>query len=69
MVGTLASIVGGALVGLAYYITLLLTCNEYYLEESPPQWMLIPVGGALGLLGSSVDSLLGATFQYSGMMD
>ena len=66
LVGTLASIIGGMIIGLAYYITLLLTCNEYYLEESPPQWLLIPVGGALGLMGSIIDSYLGATFQYSG---
>lgn len=34
---------------------------------SPVQWPLIIYGGIAGLLGSLVDSLLGATLQYSGV--
>lgn len=36
------------------------------LAASPPQWPLILFGGIAGLLGSIIDSLLGATLQYSG---
>ncbi|XP_045167701.1 transmembrane protein 19-like [Mercenaria mercenaria] len=66
MVGVAVSFVGGALVGLSYYLTLLLVVNEDYLLESPAQWPLIPICGLLGFLGSTVDSVLGATLQYSG---
>lgn len=68
LVGTLASILGGGIVGLAYYLALLLLVNEDYLTSAPPQWPLIPIGGLLGLLGSTIDSILGATVQYSGKM-
>lgn len=37
------------------------------LAASPPQWPLILFGGVAGLLGSVIDSLLGATLQYSGL--
>ncbi|KAL4221984.1 hypothetical protein ACF0H5_018031 [Mactra antiquata] len=66
LVGSIASIFGGVLLGITYYITLILLVNEDYLAESPPQWPLILIGGFLGLLGSTIDSLLGAWFQYSG---
>lgn len=66
MAGMLASIVGGTLVGLAYYVTLILVVNENYLSSAPPQWPLVPIGGLLGLLGSTIDSIIGATVQYSG---
>lgn len=36
------------------------------LEISAPQWPIIVFGAAAGLLGSIVDSYLGATMQYSG---
>lgn len=37
------------------------------LAASPPQWPLIVFGGVAGLLGSIIDSLIGATLQYSGL--
>lgn len=37
------------------------------LAGSPSQWPLIIFGGVAGLLGSIIDSLLGATLQYSGL--
>lgn len=37
------------------------------LAGSPSQWPLIVFGGVAGLLGSVIDSLLGATLQYSGL--
>lgn len=36
------------------------------LRVSPLQWPIILFGGVAGLLGSIIDSLIGATFQYSG---
>lgn len=33
---------------------------------SPPQWPVILIGGAAGLIGSLIDSVLGAVCQYSG---
>jgi len=65
--GTLSSAVGGSIVGLAYYITVLLCGREAVMEvNTPPQWPLLIVTTLAGLLGSLIDSLLGATLQYSG---
>ena len=36
------------------------------LMESPHQYHVIFIGGLAGFLGSIIDSLLGATLQYSG---
>ncbi|PIK49287.1 putative transmembrane protein [Apostichopus japonicus] len=64
MVGTLSSIAGGAVVGLGYYVGILLSFS--YNHRPPCQWFVIVAGAIAGLVGSFVDSLLGATFQYSG---
>ncbi|NWR26817.1 TMM19 protein, partial [Tachuris rubrigastra] len=64
LVGLLSSLLGGMSVGLAYFITQLLFVTD--LEISAPQWPIIVFGAAAGLLGSIVDSYLGATMQYSG---
>ncbi|NXG80267.1 TMM19 protein, partial [Baryphthengus martii] len=63
-VGLLSSLLGGMAVGIAYFITQLLFVTD--LDVSAPQWPLIVFGGAAGLLGSVIDSYLGATMQYSG---
>lgn len=68
MVGLLSSILGGLVVGIAYYCTLILTISEHQLHDSPPQWPIIVVGGLAGFLGSLIDSYMGATVQYSGML-
>ncbi|XP_029969424.1 transmembrane protein 19 [Salarias fasciatus] len=63
-VGLLASFLGGAVVGGAYLVTQLLTVGE--LQGAGPQWPLVVYGGVAGLLGSMLDSFLGAHMQYSG---
>lgn len=67
-VGIACSVAGGLTVGLAYALTLLLFLGT---EELGPGWAyqlmaVISYGAVCGLLGSIVDSLLGATVQYSG---
>ncbi|XP_075351747.1 transmembrane protein 19 isoform X1 [Mycteria americana] len=64
LVGLLSSLLGGMAVGITYFITQLLFVTD--LEMSAPQWPIIVFGAAAGLLGSIVDSYLGATMQYSG---
>ncbi|XP_029651315.1 transmembrane protein 19 [Octopus sinensis] len=65
-VGLLCSALGGLIIGVTYYLTLLLTINQRKLQESPVQWPVIIVGLVCGFGGSFLDSLLGATVQYSG---
>ena len=62
-VGLVCSLLGGAVVGLSYYLTLVLFVGTTALYTQLP---LVVVGGACGLAGSLIDSLLGATVQYSG---
>lgn len=64
LVGLLSSLLGGMTVGIAYFITQLIFVAD--LEGSAPQWPIILFGAVAGLLGSIVDSYLGATMQYSG---
>ncbi|NXY40980.1 TMM19 protein, partial [Ceuthmochares aereus] len=64
LVGLLSSLLGGMVVGIAYFLTQLIFVTD--LEISAPQWPIIVFGAAAGLLGSVVDSYLGATMQYSG---
>ncbi|XP_033619667.1 transmembrane protein 19 isoform X2 [Fukomys damarensis] len=64
MVGLASSLLGGTFVGIAYFLTQLIFVND--LDISAPQWPIIVYGGLAGLLGSIVDSCLGATMQFSG---
>lgn len=65
-IGLIASLFGGLAVGLANYAMLIYTVDADMLARSPVQWPIIVAGGFAGLVGSIVDSLLGATLQYSG---
>ncbi|XP_075220170.1 transmembrane protein 19 isoform X1 [Lycorma delicatula] len=65
--GLLFSLLGGLLVGIVYYLTLLYIVDPIILVRSPPQWPVIFWGGFAGLFGSLFDSFLGATLQYSGV--
>ncbi|XP_015667275.1 transmembrane protein 19 isoform X1 [Protobothrops mucrosquamatus] len=64
LVGLISSLLGGTFVGMAYFISQLIFVND--LDISAPQWPIIVFGGSAGLLGSIIDSYLGATMQYSG---
>nr|XP_034175827.1 transmembrane protein 19 isoform X2 [Osmia lignaria] len=66
-VGLAVSALGGMTVGLFDYLIILLTVDTAVLQLAAPQWPIIIVGGIGGLFGSVIDSLLGATLQYSGV--
>ena len=63
MVGLACSFAGGLMTGITYYVALMIFNTT---DTCTPQWIVVIIGGAAGLLGSLIDSLLGATLQYSG---
>lgn len=63
-VGLVASFLGGLSVGAAYFVTQLLMVSDLHLADS--QWPIVVYGGVAGLVGSMLDSFLGAHMQYSG---
>ena len=46
-------------IGVAYVVASLMACASTDLAMAPPQWKVILVAGAGGLLGSLIDSLIG----------
>eukprot|EP01039_Chlorochromonas_danica_P001697 gene1697-1854_t len=57
VIGTVASAAGGGFIGLVYYLL------SFSYPGSASQWKMILFGIVCGLLGSIIDSLLGATLQ------
>ncbi|XP_077121400.1 transmembrane protein 19 isoform X1 [Ranitomeya variabilis] len=64
IIGLFASLLGGLCVGMAYFASQLLFVND--LEIAAPQWPVILYGAMAGLIGSILDSYLGAIMQYTG---
>lgn len=69
LIGTVCSLMGGMAVGGAYYIGLCTLVGFESFEDAKSQSLVVLVGGVAGLVGSLVDSILGATVQYSGFSE
>lgn len=69
VIGLVVSFLGGVLIGFVHFLTNCYFIDGDVLRVSSLQWPLILFGGIAGLLGSVIDSLLGATMQFSGQSE
>ena len=65
-IGLLAAALGGIVIGAGFYLPLVFLCSRQALRDAPTQWPILIVGGLCAVIGSLIDSLIGATLQYSG---
>jgi len=65
-IGLISSFIGGLIIGVAYYLGILMFACSRDLSLAPDQLLVILIGGLGGLLGSIIDSILGASLQFSG---
>ncbi len=66
IIGLVVSALGGIAVGFGFLLIIIFCANTKAYNASPPQWPIILMGLFAGLFGSLIDSLIGATLQYSG---
>ncbi|CAK1556384.1 unnamed protein product [Leptosia nina] len=66
-IGTVLSTLAGIVIGVAHYLSILYFADRTTWMYAPPQWPIIVYGGLGGLIGSMIDSIMGATLQYSGI--
>ncbi|CAH2048535.1 unnamed protein product, partial [Iphiclides podalirius] len=67
LIGTIFSTLGGLCIGISHYLAVLYFSDKGLWTYGPPQWPLILLGALAGFFGSFIDSVLGATLQYSGL--
>lgn len=65
LLGLASSCFGGLYIGLLFFMTGVISPHSP-LGDSLSQWKLIPLSIAAGLIGSLIDSVLGATVQFTG---